>query len=187
MNRLQTEIRTRLRKVLRDRLTSRHSYSPGSLARVAAWVRDDAATDLQWEALERAGLVELKYSPDSGMTLEDLEGDTFTVSLHEDTVPGGARTILAQQKRFREQVEAEGVWGILGRYRTACGQWETADSIWGIVGDPHDEQEYTRDIKRATIEALQAELTDEALQRQVQRIIAETEGRRAVLALSVQA
>jgi hypothetical protein len=154
------DVRKRAKKLiqrqLRERLEHGSRYSPESLPGAAAAARRKAAVDSIWERLEEAGLVKLEVKPDEHVDLEDLEGDMFDVELHEDTVPGGARTILAQQKRFRERVERDGVWGIVGSYRAEpSGEWIEADSCWGMEGyDDYENNEIADDVKWATLEAL---------------------------------
>jgi hypothetical protein len=89
----------------------------------------------------------------------------FDVELNADT-PGGARAILAQQKAFRARIEQDGVFGIVGYYKTpACpncgrgGEWEQAHSVWGFAGydDPTDPRQnaYIPDIMAETMDHLQ--------------------------------
>lgn len=70
-----------------------------------------------WDQLEYHDLVKIELESDDGWSWEDLEGDIFNVELNESTVPGGARTILAQQKAFRASIERDGVVRISGYYR----------------------------------------------------------------------
>lgn len=153
--------RKMIRKQLVERMESGHSYSPESLPAAAAAARRKAAVDSIWERLEEAGLVKLEVKPDDDVDLESLEGDMFDVEMHEDTVPGGARTILAQQKRFRERVERDGVWGVVGSYRAQpSGKWIHADSCWGMEGyESYEDSEIADDVKWATLKAL-VELAD---------------------------
>lgn len=153
---VQRDIRRRIRKLLHDRLTSGYSYFPESLAQAASNARTSAAIDSIWSALESAGLVRLRVEPDHDYSIEDLEGDTFNVALNKDTVPGGARTILAQQKRFRERIEQDGVVGVIGEYRAApSGKWIYGGSCWGMEGyDDPLQSEIADDIKYETLSSL---------------------------------
>lgn len=98
--------------------------------------------DNNWDKLESAGLVRCRIVPDECCDIEDLKGDTYNVELNADTVPGGKRTIEAQEKAFMELIERDGVWGFVIEYRKpACGtcgrkaDWEHVDSCWGFVGE----------------------------------------------------
>ena len=158
-----------VQKLLRDRLTSGHSYSPVSLAKAAEYAREAAAVDHVWARLEAAGLVRLEVRPDEDCSLDDLAGDTYDVELNKDTVPGGERTIVAQRKAFEEQVERDGVYGVVGQYRPSPeGKWVTADSCWGMVGyDNVDKSEIAYDVKHSTLVEL-AKLAD--LHRTLERV-----------------
>ena len=93
---------------------------------------DHARTLHRWRIAEDAGLVRLRVAPDD-ITLDDVApewGDP------EDW-PGGRRAQEAAQKALRESIERDGVWGIVGEYRTSPdGEWESGDGVWGFVGDP---------------------------------------------------
>lgn len=61
---------------------------------------------------------------------------------------------------LRERIEHDGVWGIVGQYRTcACdycdnpGHWEDVDSVWGFVGDDWKDSGYDTDVMQATMDA----------------------------------
>ena len=66
-----------------------------------------------WDKLEQAGFVRVRIEPDYDLSYDDLAGDSFDIELNADSVPGGARTIQAQEKRFKSLIEQDGVWGYI--------------------------------------------------------------------------
>lgn len=151
-----------VKKLFRDRLRWGVSYSPGSLPQAICWARRRAETLALWELLEDAELVRIRLEPDEWWNWENLEGDSYNVELHVDTVPGGERTILAQQKEFRALVEREGVWVVITEYRlNEDDEWEHGDSIGGIVAENLDEyleDGYGLDLRGQAIELLRKDL-----------------------------
>ena len=110
---VRRSIRKKVQQLLRDRGVSRYfptdhdfscgppvriTYSNASLPSAARNAAMDVATDYVWDRLESAGLVRVEYPHDESSEYDDLAGDTYNVELNEDTVPGGARTIIAQGK-----------------------------------------------------------------------------------------
>ena len=105
----------------------------------------------QWDErqtdAEIAGAVRLTWEPDQSASFDDLCGDCFDSRVNSDISPA---RLERQKKAFMEQVNHEGVWGLVGEYFDGC-KWQHADSCWGFVGqDAHD---YAIDIKAATLEA----------------------------------
>lgn len=100
--------------------------------------------------LERAGLVELEWVPDEFCSIQELKGDGYNKDVNSDIRPS---ILKRQEKAFEEQVEREGVWGLVGKFWNPVSQkFERADSCFGFVGqDAHD---YEHDIKAATIDAV---------------------------------
>jgi len=93
-----------------------------------------------WDALEQSGLVKLEILPDDCCCYEDLAGDCFDIELNADSVPGGARTIIAQKKAFKAKIEQDGVWGYeISVKCPCCGGWKFVDSCWGFVGEVDEE------------------------------------------------
>lgn len=124
---------------------------PGGTAlhsRRNAIYRDKVETE--FDNLEHRGLVKFVIEPYHDCNWDDLEGDTYDVDMHEDTVPGGGRTIKAQQKEFRRSVEDSGVFGLVGY---ALG--EQVDSCWGFAGEyDEDFAGYATGIKAAAVQAV---------------------------------
>ena len=66
----------------------------------------------------------------------DLEpydkGDVFS-AVHADTIPGGKRTLAAQERDFDRRLVRDGTWGfIVERLCPCCTQWKMLDSCWGF-------------------------------------------------------
>lgn len=144
----------------------------------------------RWERAESAGLVRIRNVPDEeSRTLDDLVGDTFDVEANASSVPGGARTIIAERKAFEERIERDGVWGIIGEYRLTrcprcwkqgfqsvrnctydpddypssrgpCPGWIHADSCYGFEYQDLEMTDYLWDIRQATLRALALDLKD---------------------------
>jgi len=59
-------------------------------------------------------------------------------------------------KRERARAESDGVFGLLGQYRTdPSEEWEDGDSVWGFIGsDGLDAGGYAADIMAQTLEIL---------------------------------
>lgn len=149
--------RKAVQKLLRNRLVDGMPYSPESLPDAAKWARRRAAALHVWEAMERADLVKLELEPDDCVDIEDLEGDSYNVELNKDSVPGGERTILAQQKRFREKVEQDGVATIVGYYRLhEDDEWNRGGCIGGMAGydEPLDQTDCADEVREETLDLL---------------------------------
>jgi len=174
---VRRSIRKKVKQLLRDRLLGRyfptdHDFSDGppvritygnaSLPSAARNAAMDSATDYVWDRLESAGLVRVEYPYDESSDYADLAGDTYNVELNEDTVPGGARTIIAQGKAYKRKIESDGVVGMVTSYRVSTeSAWENGDAIWGFVGVADAETSgYLEDCKSLTIAALREALTD---------------------------
>ncbi len=96
----------------------------------------------RWEALEHAGLVRMTREPDNEPSHAlDMEWGT-------------GRAAEAARKALAERIERDGVWGIQGWFRiTPMCEWETADAVWGFVGDD-DGGGYQYDIMAETMDTL---------------------------------
>ena len=152
-NRCTTDEREAVRRLVRDRLsTDGRTYCPGSLPQAARNARESARTLRRFLRLERLGIVRIDERPDLDARWEDIAGDTYDVDAHRDTVPGGERTIRAQEKRERGRMDRDGVWGYVAQVRTPDG-WEDVDSCWGFVGDDYDGSGYDDDHRAAVVDA----------------------------------
>lgn len=76
-----------------------------------------------------------------------------------DTWGESEKKVAESRKKLWEQIEREGVWGLVGEYLDASGRWEEADSVWGIIGDDDD---YYPQIKQAALDAYDRECVEEA-------------------------
>lgn len=154
---MRDKVRERMREAIRAGL--RGGFCQHRLVGLRERVEEKVKLDELWDRLEYADLVKLELEPDEHVTWEDMAGDTFDVDVHEDTVPGGARTIRAQEKRYRERLEQDGVWGVVGYYRVSeDAEWERGDSVWGMELEWAEDNEYRDDIKSQTIEKLRKTL-----------------------------
>jgi hypothetical protein len=102
------------------------------------------------------GSVRLRIVPDECVSFDDLEGDTFNPKVNKD-VPHAR--LEREQKEFREKVNREGVWGVIGEYWDG-EDWQHVDSCFGFVGDDWKESGYDIDIMRATLDAMKAKLAE---------------------------
>lgn len=124
-------------------------------------------------------MVRLRFVPDDDSSFVDMCGDCFSIEHNADSVPGGARTLIAQEKKFKRKLESDGIWGCIGEFtlddcegysrckepdsygRRAehcdCGAtWNDGGSLYGLEGT--DDYGYQVDIKLETIEALKTAL-----------------------------
>lgn len=131
----------------------------------------NAVTLAQFENLESIGLVRFQWVPDTGWSIEDLEGDCFD-PVHNPGVR--ACDLERRRKDFHETIERDGVWGLVGQYRPLPFQhgetivpyyadedqpgWETGDAICGLIGQ--NAHVYTADIAAETITRLVEALKD---------------------------
>lgn len=52
-----------------------------------------------------------------------------------------------------DRAQNEGGWGIVGQFRCPrCGQWESADSVWGFIGDDWRGSGYDTDVWELTMD-----------------------------------
>lgn len=112
---------------------SKHSV-PGHVNQAeakSAWeaAKRERQVRREWDKLQMRGVVDFSVKQDPYMTFEDYEGDTFDVEEHKDTVPGGARTIKADEKRVREAAEREGFY-----YMEGSINGEVVDNLGGFIG-----------------------------------------------------
>lgn len=61
------------------------------------------------------------------------------------------------EEETRRLISQEGVCGMVGQWRpNEEAPWQTADSVWGIIGTPRDGAGYLIDIETSCIVALDA-------------------------------
>lgn len=115
----------------------------------AAWESavHNAETMNLWHEYESAGLVRLNVIPDEYEELENLLGDTFDPDANPDINP---RKLEQQRKAEIERINRLGVYGIQSEYMRD-GEWITADSCWGFIGDDWKESGYDLDVMHAAI------------------------------------
>ena len=89
--------------------------------------------DRRWELAEAADLVRYRVEPDCNCDPDNLEGTMFCPKANPDIDP---EELERNRKDFWALAEREGVWGIIGEYRTSTREdWVHADSCWGFVGE----------------------------------------------------
>lgn len=77
------------------------------------------------------GRVRLRIEPDDECrSWDELFGDSFD-PLHAGDVPGGLRTLKAQEKEARARIERDGVWGFVVE-TVRADKWEHSGSCWGF-------------------------------------------------------
>jgi hypothetical protein len=113
----------------------------------------DARIKIKFEDLEADGMVRIVAEPDEAYTWAGHGGDCYNVDLLADTVPGGARTILAWKKAEMERVERDGFTYVKTEVQCpCCGSWEFVDGIGGFVGDDWKDSGYDTDLMATAIE-----------------------------------
>lgn len=135
---------------------------------MATYAIREVRTRMEWEALDgeivgeydrdqdrETGSVRLRIVADDCCNFDDLEGDTFDPDVNSD-VPRAR--LEREQKEFREKVNRDGVWGVIGEYFNGK-EWVHVDSCFGFVGEDWKESGYDIDIMRATIDAMRAYLS----------------------------
>lgn len=109
-----------------------------------------ARASAAFERLESLGLVRLRVEPDDAADIKDLEGDMFNPAATGLSPSRCER----ERRKYREQIERDCVWGIIGEYRLGeDAPWQQGGSVWGFVGDVSDTG-YDSDIKNEAIDAL---------------------------------
>jgi hypothetical protein len=120
----------------------------GWLAR-HAW--SAAQTRTAWDRAAFADNVRLNVEPDDCMSFDDLCGDTFNPKANPDIPPA---RLERERKEELERVQRLGIVGMVGQFRNpTTGEWETADSVWGFVGDDWKDSGYDDDIKHSAMAA----------------------------------
>jgi hypothetical protein len=114
-------------------MTARHAMS------VIKRREEMAKEARRFERLEAMGLVKVEVEPEPECYYwEDLEGDTFNPEANPDINPN---VLKREQKAYRERVEREGVWCLVGYVKTNDG-WESVTSL-GMI-DSYDYAEESR-------------------------------------------
>lgn len=132
----------------RLRETQESAYIVGENARC---LLEDARIRIAFQDAERAGLVRLKFVPDT-QPFDDSYIDTWT-----DETEGKRERA---RKELWEQIEHDGVWGLIGEYRLSPAEtisdgddgWESTDGVWGFIGT--ETNGYEPDIREQTLSAL---------------------------------
>jgi hypothetical protein len=108
----------------------------------------EARVRVKWAELED-DKVRLQILPDEMCDIDNLKGDTFNPKANPD-VP--VSRLEREEREFEGRVNSDGVWGIMGEYKCpCCGQWITADSVWGFVGDDWKNSGYDSDVMYSTM------------------------------------
>ena len=90
---------------------------------------------------------------DTGLSFEDLTGDTYKPECHPD-IPKAR--IVTERQREMERIEREGVWGVEAMIRNpVAGGWEAVDAVRGFIGDDYRSSGYEIDLMDAAISALE--------------------------------
>lgn len=109
--------------------------------------RDKVKINTLWSENENS--VRIRVEPDYDVDLDFLLGDSYNPEVNPDIQP---HVLKRQEKEEIDRINREGVYGIIGEYKChCCGNWQTADSVWGFVGD--DWKEAEDEIKYATLAA----------------------------------
>lgn len=97
--------------------------------------KHSAQTQHIFEWLEYHNIARLQWLPDDYCSYDNLAGDVYNLEINEDSVPGGKRAILAQEKEFKRMIDQDRVWGLVGQIKChECDEWKNVDSVWGFVG-----------------------------------------------------
>lgn len=152
---VRTSATSRIRSLLRDRLAPNgHTYAPSSLPDAARNARYTAACNYLFSFFADLGFLRISCDSDPDFSFDDYAGDTYNVDLHASTVPGGVRTIRAQEKRARADFENDGAWYVCADF-ISCSppKWTHGDACGGLVGYPDPlESDMADDIRASTLE-----------------------------------
>ena len=150
---MKAQIMAKYRELRKDHIglyagTGARYHHKVTAARALKSARYDITTRERWE--QAGDSVRLRIEPDLDADFDNLAGDSFNPDANPDIQP---HILERQEKEFLDQVNREGVYGIIGEYRCpCCGEWNQADSCWGFVGD--DWHEVDLDIMGATLNAM---------------------------------
>lgn len=112
---------------------------------------EDARTVVRFAKAEDEGKVRIEWKVDDE-SYDDSYLDTW------DDV--SERKVAHYRKELRALIEREGVWGLVSEYKDTSGEWQHADSVWGMVG--MDDGGYRPQIMQAALDALEVENANEA-------------------------
>ncbi len=118
----------------------------------AAHVLRSARILAEFDKAQEAGTVRLLYVADcDGSGALDWLDQTA-----DQMAEGNVRAWTALGKRERERANSDGVYGIVGQYRTSdAEEWEEGGSVWGFIGeDGLEAGNYAPDIMAETLDAL---------------------------------
>jgi hypothetical protein len=99
-----------------------------------------AKVEARWYLAQAEGLVRAYFEPDCCLTPEEACGEFAT------------KADIAEARRL-------GVWGFVSQ-TMVDGEWVTADSIWGLVGE--DAHVYEAQVKQAALDLLDESYQAEA-------------------------
>lgn len=127
-----------------------------------------------------AGLLRIRIAPDEDCSWDNLVGDCFDIEVNASSIPNSERTIKAQEKRFQERIEQDGVWGIIAEYRARpcaehfdrviscqdsdfagrCTGWNHGGSCWGFDYESACDPQVQLDIALEAMDQLKKTLMD---------------------------
>lgn len=103
----------------------------------------------EWQTLEDEKVRLVVESDDSGLTFDDITGDTFNPDVNPD-VP--AHIMERQRQEEIDRINRDGITCVIGQYYNG-ESWVTVDSVGGFVGDDWKDSGYDLDIMESTLEA----------------------------------
>lgn len=106
-----------------------------------------ARVELAWREAEARGLVRLQAEPEIDC-YDDSYIDTWDMS--------EGRKERAK-KEVADRIDRDGHWILLSQFLTDSGEWETADSVGGFIGEDYKNSGYDVDLKLAALTAAGAE------------------------------
>lgn len=127
----------------------RKQYTPaGESLRRVRYMLVKRQQMLEFAELVTQGKVRFRVEPDDGVSYDDLAGDSYSPEVNPD-IP--ASVLAKQEKEFKQRINTEGVWGIIGEYWNGR-EWIKADSVWGFVGDDYESSGYAAEVRALTID-----------------------------------
>ena len=149
-DRVHDYVRTQIKTNMRCALRGEFSYMAGRLPTVWENFHREVEEVALFRYFEEAGLVRIESEPDD-ISTDDLFGDCFD-EIHADSVPGGMRTIKAQEREALRRLEAECQWVIVAESLSADSpEWEMADTLGGFVGDDFEGSGYEPQVYMSAV------------------------------------